>query len=172
MNKNIAIKKSDSHEYFDHHEVKFILGDLQATRQLAELLAQYVRIGDILCLKGELGSGKTAFAKAFINNFFDKREEVLSPSFGLVQIFSAPQFVISHYDLYRVKNPEELEEIGLEEAFTHGVTLIEWPEIIGSRLPEDHVELTFDYMGSDEESRIVSITGYGFWQVLLKEIFN
>lgn len=146
------------------------LVDLQATERFANLIAAEAETGDVILLKGELGAGKTAFAKAFVNSFFFAGIEVPSPTFGLVQVFHTPKFSIAHYDLYRIKNQNELTELGLEEAFSSGVTLIEWPEIIGLPLPENRIELHLAY-GKSEESRVVSLVAYGSWQQRLKEVF-
>jgi len=147
------------------------LPDLQATARLANLIAAEAQTGDVILLKGELGAGKTAFARAFITSFFAADIEVPSPTFGLVQVFHAREFSISHYDLYRVKNKSELAELGLEEAFLSGVTLVEWPEIIGTPLPENRIELGLAY-GKNEESRAASLTSHGSWQQRLKAIFS
>ncbi len=147
------------------------LADLRATERLASMIAEEVETGDVILLKGELGTGKTAFAKAFVNSFFAERIEVPSPTFGLVQVFSAPEFSISHYDLYRIKNPNELAELGLEEAFLSGVTLIEWPEIIGPLLPKNRIEISLAY-GENKENRVASLITHGSCQQRLREIFS
>jgi len=139
------------------------LPDLQATERLAKMIAMEAETGDVICLKGELGVGKTAFTRAFVSSFFAEGIEVPSPTFGLVQAFSAPEFSILHYDLYRIKHQNELAELGLEEAFSSGVTLIEWPEIIRPLLPENFIELNLAY-GKTEESRVASLSAHGSWQ--------
>ena len=99
------------------------------TQKVAERLAHKVKTGDIIALYGTLGVGKTVFCRAFVNAFL-KKQEVPSPTFTLLQIYDTPHFPIYHFDMYRLKSPEEAYEIGIEDAFAEGVSLIEWPEKI------------------------------------------
>ena len=102
------------------------LPDENATAALAARLAAVVRPGDIIALKGELGAGKTSFARAFIRARGGD-ETVPSPSFTLVQTYDLPGGTVWHFDLYRLRAAEEAWELGVEEAFHDGIALIEWP---------------------------------------------
>lgn len=133
---------------------KYRLTSISATKTLAETLAKSARIGDVFFLKGDLGSGKTTFARFFINSFFDKEQEVTSPTFNILQLYEAPEFTIWHFDLYRLKNISEVAELGIDEAFTSGVSLIEWPEIAESLLPKNRIEVNLSY---DGEFRTASV---------------
>lgn len=113
----------------------------QGTRRLAGCLARVARKGDVIALAGDLGAGKTAFARAFIRTLCSPTEEVPSPTFTLVQIYEAPDFPIWHFDLYRIDDPDEGIELGVEEAFATAVSLIEWPERLGRLLPADRLQL-------------------------------
>ena len=83
-------------------------------------------------------------------------KEVPSPTFTLLQIYDTPDFMIYHFDMYRLKSPDEAYEIGIEEAFIDGVSLIEWPEKIESLLPKKHISVTFK---TTENGRLITIKG-------------
>ena len=101
------------------------------TGALAEKLAAISVQGDVWALNGALGAGKSVFARAFIKKLTGARD-VPSPTFTLLQTYSAEAFDIYHYDLYRLEKPAEIFELGVEEAFYSGVSLVEWPERMGA----------------------------------------
>lgn len=134
-----------------------------ATERLAEQVAALARPGDVIALHGDLGVGKTRFARAFIGRLTGEAE-VPSPTFTLVQTYEAPVAAIWHFDLYRLTAPEEAIELGLEEAFSTGISLIEWPDRLGPSLPEDRLDLTLDFASAEQpEVRTVSLTGRDGW---------
>lgn len=108
----------------------------QETADLARRLAAITKPGDIWALHGTLGAGKSVFARAFVQSLTNAKE-VPSPTFTLVQMYVAPEFDIYHYDLYRLKTPDEIFELGVEEAFYTGVSLVEWPEKMGAFAPRN-----------------------------------
>ena len=108
----------------------------EETKKLAAALSQITEKGDVWALFGTLGMGKSVFARAFIKALTGAAE-VPSPTFTLVQTYSAPDFDIFHYDLYRLKSPEEIWELNIEEAMYNNVCLIEWPEKMGAYLPRN-----------------------------------
>ncbi len=122
-------------------KTNFICGDEQATVNLARTLAARAVAGDVFALYGTLGMGKSVFARAFIRELTGS-EEVPSPTFTLVQTYEAPEFEIYHYDLYRLKSPDEIFELDIEEAMYQGVCLIEWPEKMGGYLPRKAIRVT------------------------------
>lgn len=105
------------------------------TIRLGQLLAASAKKGDIFALYGTLGMGKSVFSRAFIQHFLGN-VDVPSPTFNLLQTYEAPDYEIYHFDLYRLKDPEEIFELGMEEAMYNGVCLIEWPEKMGGYLPK------------------------------------
>jgi tRNA threonylcarbamoyladenosine biosynthesis protein TsaE len=146
--------------------VEFALADLAATASLARALAERARPGDVIGLAGDLGTGKTTFARAFIHAMAELTggtpEEVPSPTFTLVQVYDFPGISVWHVDLYRVERPEDAYELGIEEAFASAVSLIEWPERLGPLLPESWLELRLA-MGEGVEERRARLSAFGEW---------
>jgi tRNA threonylcarbamoyladenosine biosynthesis protein TsaE len=116
------------------------LPDESATAALAARLAALARPGDVIALNGELGAGKTSFARSFIRAR-GAAEEVPSPTFTLVQTYQLPDATVWHFDCYRLRDPEEAWELGIEDAFRDGISLIEWPERLGPLLPKRRLEI-------------------------------
>lgn len=147
---------------------------IKSLKQMAALGAQVgslLQMHDVILLKGDLGTGKSTFARALIQALCGKNIEVPSPTFTLVQTYDAPAFSLWHFDLYRLKEPEEAYELGLEEAYERGVSLIEWPERLGAFLPQEYLEIEFAY-GIDETERILTFRGWderNLKRILLKK---
>lgn len=144
---------------------EIVAPDEFATRELARELASAIAPGDVIAIGGELGSGKTALARAIIRALAgDDALEVPSPTFTLMQVYELPRFPIVHADLYRVNTLAELSELGWEEASSGAAVLVEWPEKAGPLLQterlEIHIELAPD-LGT--ESRRIALTGIGVW---------
>jgi tRNA threonylcarbamoyladenosine biosynthesis protein TsaE len=141
------------------------LPDEAATAALAATISALAEVGDVIALKGDLGSGKTSFARSFIRAR-GAAEEVPSPTFTLVQIYQPGSAAIWHFDLYRLKSPEEAWELGIEDAFSEGISLIEWPERLGSLLPRRRLEIEFLYGDRPEARRARIDAGEGWRQRL------
>jgi tRNA threonylcarbamoyladenosine biosynthesis protein TsaE len=123
------------------------LPDERATDQLGATLAARLRIGDVVGLKGELGAGKTTLARAILRAAAeDARLIVPSPTFTLVEVYETPLGSFWHFDLYRLETPEQVFELGWEEALAGGISLIEWPERLGPLLPK-HLSVTLEVDG-------------------------
>lgn len=138
---------------------KYAVANEAATENLAEGLAELAAPGDVFCLFGPLGSGKSVFARAFIRALCGAQTEVPSPTFTVVQHYDAPDFEIAHADLYRLQNPEEIVEIGLEDGFDDAVTLIEWPQRLGRFMPAARLDLTL--VIAENCARIITLTAHG-----------
>lgn len=135
----------------------FFLPDEDATEQLGVWFSERLTVGDCLLLSGPIGAGKSHFARAFIRARLDRMEDVPSPSFTLVQTYSA-DVDIWHADLYRLTHPDEIIELGLEDAFADAISLIEWPDRLGDLTPKDAVAMTFS---AKDEGRQICITFSG-----------
>ena len=132
----------------------------RATAALAEALAPALRPGDLLALWGELGVGKTSFARALIRARTGEGV-VPSPTYTLVQIYDgAPP--IWHLDLFRLRRPEEALDLGIEEALEEAIVLLEWPERLGAHLPPTRLDLRFAYAQAPDE-RTLDLCGHGGW---------
>ena len=112
---------------------EYKINNLEDTKKLAEEIADKINLGEVITLKGTLGAGKTFFTNCFINYLMKKNNlqevEVASPTFNIVKEYQLNDYSIYHFDLYRLKNKNELYELDIENCFENGITLIEWPEI-------------------------------------------
>jgi tRNA threonylcarbamoyladenosine biosynthesis protein TsaE len=145
------------------------LPDEAATAVFAARLAPLAKPGDVIALNGDLGAGKTTFARAFIRACGIVGEEVPSPTFTLVQIYEAADAAIWHFDLYRLTAADEAWELGIEEAFASGISLIEWPDRLGALLPRRCLAITFEF-GERPEARRAVVEGDAGWRARLTEI--
>lgn len=134
------------------------LADEAATQDLGRALARALKPGDALCLTGPLGAGKSTLARALIRALTTPDEEVPSPTFTLVQFYETTDFPLAHFDLYRLTDPDEAYEIGLDEALDEGVALIEWPQRLEGRLPLNRLDID---IALDDDARRVTITRHG-----------
>jgi tRNA threonylcarbamoyladenosine biosynthesis protein TsaE len=146
------------------------LGDEAATVALARRIAAVARAGDVIALAGDLGTGKTRFARAFVDAAAGDGEEVPSPTFTLVQTYDSPAGPIWHFDLYRLARPEEAYELGIEEALADGIVLIEWPERLGDLLPAERLDIALAY-GDRPTARRARLAGHGGWAPRLAGLF-
>lgn len=138
------------------------LADVAATARAAAQLAALAQAGDVIALWGDLGAGKTTFARGFIGALSPEEDSVPSPTFTLVQTYPTKQGDIWHFDLYRLKRADEAYELGIEEAFAAGISLIEWPERLGGLLPRRRLDVTL-LPGATPESRRLSLAGDKDW---------
>lgn len=136
------------------------LPDPAATRRLGAALAGIARRGDVIGLAGDLGAGKTELARGFIGALAGPAVEVASPTFNLLLTYDTPAGTVWHFDLYRVERASELAELGLEDAFDDGISLIEWPDRLGDAWPADGLRVDLATEGS---GRRATLEGGGDW---------
>ena len=146
-----------------------MLADRHATRRLGRRLAALLGPGDVVGLGGDLGAGKTTLARHVITALAGQAMEVPSPTFTLVQAYEFAAFTLWHVALYRIEQPTDVLELGLDEALDHGVSLIEWPERMGPLIPAERLDVMLT-QGPNQEARHVSLVAHGVWTSRLSDI--
>lgn len=145
------------------------LNGLKDTEEFGIRLGKLLKSGDIVCLNGDLGAGKTTMTKS-IGIGLDIEEYITSPTFTLINMYRG-RMVVYHFDVYRLENVDELYDLGFDEYFYgDGVCIIEWAEKIEKLLPEDRIII--DIKKSDQEDeRILHISGHGKrYEEIIKEL--
>lgn len=138
------------YKYTSHNE--------QETMELAQNIESEKFPNMVICLKGELGSGKTVFVKGFAQSL-GIDENITSPTFNLVKEYQTGELPLYHMDVYRLEDGDD-GTIGLSDYFTKGgITIIEWSDIIKDSLPEERLEIKFKVI--DEETRVLMMVPYG-----------
>jgi tRNA threonylcarbamoyl adenosine modification protein YjeE len=148
----------------------FVVRSEAETIERAQKLAAILQPGDVVFLNGDLGAGKTFFARALIRAMCGKADlNVPSPTFTLLQTYECERGLIGHFDLYRIKEPEEVYELGWEDALSDGIVLVEWAERLNYLAPKDRLEISFEASLNNANRRAVSYTPHGkAWQERLK----
>ncbi len=141
------------------------------TVALGAALAKLVRPGEILALRGPLGAGKTTLARGFIAASTEIEEDVVSPTFTLVQVYDAPGAPIWHFDLYRLTRAEDVLELGWEEALSGGISLVEWPERMGVLLPPGRLDVVLS-TSAEGDARRAKLHGGAQWKDRIAEMKN
>lgn len=141
-----------------------------ATISIARRLAAVARAGDVIALNGDLGAGKTSFARGFIAALTGQAEETPSPTFTLVQTYDSERGTIWHFDLYRLERADEALELGLEDALAEGIALIEWPARIAGLLPQERLEVTLSFLRDRDSARHLHLAGSGSWAARLRSV--
>jgi len=134
----------------------------ETTRELAKHFSNYLKGGEIIFLYGEMGVGKTTFVKYLINQLLIKKNlqttEVTSPTFNLLNEYEIDNLIIKHYDLFRLKNESEIQNLDLFDQNKNTITLIEWPELIEKENVKKTIDLVFNYE-NELNNRSVKIDG-------------
>ncbi len=142
------------------------LKSLQETESFSKKISKIIGKGDVIFLYGEIGTGKTTFVRFLINHLeVEKKVEksdILSPTFNIVYDYSIGELKILHYDLYRLKNYNEILELGMFETSENHIKIIEWPELINPK-PSDRIDIVFLY-SKDDNNRKVQVNGLGKWK--------
>ncbi|MDX2258503.1 MAG: tRNA (adenosine(37)-N6)-threonylcarbamoyltransferase complex ATPase subunit type 1 TsaE [Hyphomicrobiaceae bacterium] len=141
--------------------------DEPGLERLAARLAFSLRRGDLVALVGDLGAGKTTLARCLIRHLAeDPALDIPSPTFTLVQTYATPRLAIAHLDLYRLSDPAEVDELGLEALLTEGAVIVEWAERAGAMLPADRLEIALS-IAEPDETRDLTLHGTGAWATRL-----
>ena len=142
------------------------LHSVEDTFNFSKKIGKILSNGDIIFLSGEIGVGKTTFVRGLINNLEIaskiNESQILSPTFNIVFDYEIKKLKIMHYDLYRLKNKKDINELGIFTETKNHITLIEWPELIEKK-PENRIEMLFGYVEDNLDKRNLKITGYGKW---------
>ncbi len=133
---------------------------------LSKKILSKIHKTDCLYLFGELGSGKTTFTRSLIHQLQEKNKvpktEVLSPTYNLLHEYEIKSFKVMHYDFYRLKKSEEIDQLGIFENSKNVITIVEWPEKIGKKI-SNRLEITF-YYENNAENRKIKLKGFGKWK--------
>ena len=142
------------------------LKSLEDTKKLSKNISKIVKSGDIIFLYGEIGVGKTTFVRFFINNLEKKsgikNSDVLSPTFNILYDYDIGSIKILHYDLYRLKNYDDISQLGMFETSKNLIKIVEWPELIELK-PKNRIDILFKY-SKLADVRNVEIIGFGKWK--------
>ncbi len=142
------------------------LNSLEDTFDLSKKVGKLLSNGDVIFLYGEIGVGKTTFVRGLINNLEVEKgideSQILSPTFNIVFDYKIKNLTIMHYDLYRLKNSKDINELGIFAEINYHIILIEWPELIEKK-PDSRIEMFFGYLDEELEKRNLKIKGYGKW---------
>ena len=130
-------------------------------KELAKIFASHSKRGDVICVNGDLGAGKTTFAQMFIKHCTNETN-ILSPTFNMLQIYSHQQFDIYHYDFYRLTSYLEAYELGIEDAFDNNLTIIEWSENIKELLPESRININLMFTENDFNRDVIIINSKNY----------
>lgn len=152
----------------DGYARRIDLPDAAATAALGGALAPHLRRGDLLALGGDLGAGKTTLARGLIGAL-GYRGPVPSPTFTLVQNYETDPVPVWHFDLYRIGHPDEVIELGFDEAMFDGIVLLEWAERLGAALPATRLDIQLDYDASGL-TRVARLSGQRAWVDRLQDL--
>jgi tRNA threonylcarbamoyl adenosine modification protein YjeE len=147
-----------------------LLPDEHATERLAQAIAAMVEPGDAILLSGELGAGKTRFARAMIDRLAGDGGEVPSPTFTLVQTYDTRAGPVWHADLFRLEDTREVAELGLEDALGAGILIVEWPERWEGPLPPHRLEVGLEFGPGGAGARTARLAGHGRWRALVDRL--
>ena len=140
--------------------------NLSQIDNLTKKILSFLSKSDCIFLFGELGSGKTTFVRSLIHQLQEKKKikktELTSPTYNLLNEYEIQNLKIMHYDLYRLKNDKEINQLGIFQEDEKVISIIEWPEKIAKRI-KDRLEITFYYQ-DEVESRKIDIKGHGKWK--------
>ena len=137
--------------------------NLEDTKKVATNIAKGISSGDVICLYGEIGAGKTYFTKYLCEALGLNQDDIISPTYVFWRKYSLKNLDVNHFDFYRLNSPDELLNIGFEEAVNdkNALSIIEWADRISDRLPERRIDIHIKIMGKRERLFIIERIGYG-----------
>lgn len=152
--------------------LKIISKSLEDTGNLASRLSLYLTPGSVICLSGDLGAGKTAFAQG-LGKGLGIAEYITSPTYTIINEYYSGRIPLYHFDVYRLGSSDEMLELGCDEYFFgNGITVIEWADNVFDRLPQQKLWITI-CVGDNPNERIIKIEAYGsIYEAILKEMKN
>ena len=150
-------------------EFQFFLSSEGEMMDFGARLSSLLKAGDVIALYGDLGAGKTTLSRGLIHALLGNEDDVPSPTYTIVQSYDAAPAMVWHFDLYRLEDPEEVIEIGFEEALDD-ICLIEWPEKAGRYLPADRLSLNIERDGDGRKLSL--LPGTSDWKARLHEHFS
>ena len=151
--------------------MEFIVDSVEKTMNIGRQIGSLVNKGDILCLTGDLGTGKTHISKGIAEGL-EITDHITSPTFNIVNEYHSGRLTLYHFDVYRVNDPDEIEAIGFDEyRFGEGVSLIEWANYIEDLIPEEYIHIKIEKLPEmGENFRKITINGFGDRYNYIKEI--
>jgi tRNA threonylcarbamoyladenosine biosynthesis protein TsaE len=151
--------------------VNILIRDPEQTAKLAEDIAALAEVGETILLHGEMGVGKTYFAKKFLRALGVDEDMVSSPTFTLVNIHETRKGPVWHADLYRIQTPDEVIELGLNEGLAQALSVVEWPERASIAWPDSRLEISLAFHG-DGNARHAALNAHGSWQKKIRLIVD
>ncbi len=146
--------------------MEIISGSARETQAIGRLIARNLSKGDIVCLFGDLGSGKTVLTKGIGSGLGISKEQVTSPTFVVIRQYQG-KFPVYHFDLYRLTCPEDIMGVGYEEyLFDEGVSVIEWADKLGCLLPKEYLKIELKVSGEDSRALKISAVGARYNKLL------
>lgn len=139
---------------------EYLSHSAKETMDFAFNLASKLKIGDVVVLNGDLGSGKTKFTEGILK-YFGLENEISSPTFTIVNEYNTEKINIYHFDVYRFSSSDEFYAIGGEDYFTQGLCIIEWGTIISDALPNEYIEINFEKTDENDNFRLLKINTIG-----------
>jgi len=149
--------------------MELIVNNVEQTTEIGIQIGKLANPGDIICLTGDLGAGKTHLSKGIAEGL-GITDHITSPTFTIVNEYEG-RLKLYHFDVYRVNDPDEISAIGFDEyIFSDGVSIIEWANYIEELIPEDHISINISKLSEDVNSRKIVIEGYGNRYNYIEEI--
>ncbi|MEM7075959.1 MAG: tRNA (adenosine(37)-N6)-threonylcarbamoyltransferase complex ATPase subunit type 1 TsaE [Pseudomonadota bacterium] len=149
-----------------------LLESPDATERFARRVAQDLRPGDTLLLSGPVGAGKSHFARMTIQTLLTEPEDIPSPTYTLVQTYPGPSGEIWHADLYRLSDTLEIVELGLSDAFSTAICIVEWPDRLGTLAPNTALRLAFSATDRETEREVQLSWQDGAWDRRLSNVLS